>query len=372
MHTKFRGSFLRLLLFYVAITTGIWGASATAVYLFIDCSFNPQQPSRLLASNQSALSGSETAKPLSSGGFKQDLQPGQPQGVDTPTHPDSIQNTILLESLVRSSDPHPSTEVLLVKLRLGLGLGGVLVGVLSILSVLSVNYLVFEPTKRNFSQRIQSLTSIASHELRNSLTAVSTSAEMLASRPQQASSSEMKKLSTIISATNQLTRSVENLLFLVRTETTPANAAIDRNLSIPIDEVLEDVVERFELEAQDRSITFNLNLSTGVIVQGNSHQLLRLFSNLLENILSQAEPQRCVILSLKRCGRFAVIRMSNTGVDDAECPRRSVNEAQSRSIEKLGLDLVIAQTIAQCHGGTITVSNKTKAGNDFQVQLPVI
>ncbi|MBD2093378.1 hypothetical protein H6F67_26385 [Microcoleus sp. FACHB-1515] len=58
-----------------------------------------------------------------------------------------------------------------------------------------------------------------------------------------------------------------------------------------------------------------------------------------------------------------ILRLTRLG-----CTR--ADQARSRRAGGAGLGLAIAQTIAQAHGGEITVSSRIGKGSCFQVELP--
>ena len=74
---------------------------------------------------------------------------------------------------------------------------------------------VLKPIQQSF-QRLKHFTADASHELRSPLTAISTATEVMQSHPERIHPLDVKKLVAIASATNQLTRLAEDLLFLAK------------------------------------------------------------------------------------------------------------------------------------------------------------
>ena len=96
------------------------------------------------------------------------------------------------------------------------------------------------PIEQSF-QRLKQFTADASHELRSPLTVIKTSVEVMQDYPDTVPVNS-KKLAIIASATNQMARLVEDLLLLARTDAASAPPATEW-LSIPLDELLEDLVD---------------------------------------------------------------------------------------------------------------------------------
>lgn len=226
---------------------------------------------------------------------------------------DPKQKTLQLEGYIRVSESTERVEEVLRESRWGLGLGGIAALILSGITGLCLSQWAVEPIKQSFQRLIQ-FTADASHELRNPLTAIGTTVEVMQSHSEQFNPSDAKKLEILSSATAQLTHLVEDLLFLARTDAAAFQSEVESERSlVPLDELLEDLVDRFELQAQSKGIHFESHLPSGISVKGDANQLLRLFSNLLENAFKYTEPGGRAILSLHRCKRFAIIRVEDTG-----------------------------------------------------------
>lgn len=74
------------------------------------------------------------------------------------------------------------------------------------------------------------------------------------------------------------------VLLLARTDATTAAPTREWTV-IPLDELLEDVEERLEPNAEAQDITLKCKLQSEVFVKGDASQLFRVFCNLLENAL---------------------------------------------------------------------------------------
>lgn len=286
------------------------------------------------------------------------------------------QKTPRLEGYMRVSQSLKRIEEVLNQLRVGLKLGGLTVLILSGISGLCLTQLAVEPIKQSFRRLIQ-FTADASHELRHPLTAISTTVEVMQSHPEQLNASNRKKLEIISGATAELTHLVEDLLFLARTDAMDVQTEWERS-PIPLDEVLEDVVERFELEAQSKRINFESRLPPGISVRGDPKLLLRLFSSLVENALKYTEAEGRVILSLDKRRRSAVVSVEDTGqgIPSEYLPfifQRfwQVDKVRSQDKESGGLGLAIANAIVQRHQGKIKVSSQVGIGSCFRVYLPL-
>jgi signal transduction histidine kinase len=189
----------------------------------------------------------------------------------------------------------------------------------------------------------------------------------------------VEKLKAIISATNQMTRLVEDLLFLARTDTIGSNSITPTQewIAIPLKDLLEDVAELLEPQAQLKDISLNYDRLTQLTIMGDPSQLFRLFSNLLENALQYTLLRGEVKLSLENINQFLMVTIEDSGIGIApeDLPfifQRLWRSDQARSCRSKGsgLGLAIAQAIAITHGGKITVKSQLGLGTSFYVFLP--
>jgi signal transduction histidine kinase len=312
---------------------------------------------------------------------EQGLQTSQNGKIRTFTIPIYTYNPIekrrYLEGYIRASQSTESVRRLQSQLHWGLGLGGMITLILSSLGGMWLTCKALEPIQKSF-QQLKHFTADASHELRSPLTAIKTSIGIMLNHPERTHPLDAKKIAAIASATNQMIRLVEDLLFLARTDATEV-VSYHEWVPVLLDKVLLDLVELLEPQAQAKGIALKLQLKTGILVVGNASLLPRLFSNLLDNALQYTPAGGTIILCMTQLNQFVIIKVKDNGIGIA--PERlqyifqrfwRADKARSHRAGGLGLGLAIAQAIAEHHGGKITVTSQVEAGSCFQVRLPII
>ncbi|ACB50320.1 two-component sensor histidine kinase [Crocosphaera subtropica ATCC 51142] len=282
-----------------------------------------------------------------------------------------------LEGYVRVSESTQSVEAVLNRLRWKSMFGGMIALGLIGVGGMWLTRQSLKPIEQSFRQ-LKQFTADASHELRSPLTAIKTSVTLLKSHPERFQSEDIPKLDIILSATDQMSHLVEDLLLLARMD---GKREMSRQgwQKIPLIELLEDVVEFLEPNAEGKDITLQLFCFKDAIIKGESHQLLRLFSNLVENALQYTPIGGKVTVSLKQDDQSALVMVEDTGIGIAEenLPHifdRLWREDTARSYrpQGSGLGLAISQAIAQHHDGEITVKSQVGMGSCFQVRLPLV
>lgn len=289
---------------------------------------------------------------------------------------DSEQKTLRLEGYIRVNESTEEFNKRMNQLQLGLEVGGVTVLILSSISGMLLTSLSIRPVTQSY-QNLKQFTADASHELRNPLTVIMTTVELMENHSEQFSADDVRKLKTISSSTTQIRHIVEDLRFLSHTDAI-VDPAILEYPKVPLDEILQDLADTFETDAQNKELSFESYLSTGIHIKGDTHQLKRLFANLLENAIKYSRTGGIVRLFLEKQKLFAVVRVEDTGIG---IPKEYIplvfqrfwraETARVQAKEGLGLGLAIAQAIAQRHLGKITVNSKVGVGSCFQVHLPL-
>ncbi|MEH2081260.1 MAG: HAMP domain-containing sensor histidine kinase [Nostoc sp.] len=258
------------------------------------------------------------------------------------------------------------------KLDWGLGGGIIITLVLSGIGGILLTRQAMQPIEESF-QRLKQFTADASHELRSPLMAIKINAELPLEYPMEIGPKDAEKFQAIASATNQMTRLTEDLLFLARTDKVPN---VDWN-NINLTSILENLLPLYQPQAQAKQINLISQLTENLYLMGDSVQLTRLFSNLIENALYYTPLEGVVEIKTTRVGSQVYVKVQDTGMGIA--PEHidkvferfwRVDKSRSYNSGGSGLGLAIAQAIAQNHGGLITVTSQLGFGSCFNVRLP--
>ena len=213
----------------------------------------------------------------------------------------------------------------------------------------------------------------ASHELRTPLTAIIGQIDVALGWPESAEYYRAT-LVGIREQAQRLTRLASDLLFLARTDAQPMLQAVE-----PIDlaSLLPAVVTQMEPLAAERQQTIIATPSPTGMVYGNEDQLIRMLLNVLDNAIRYTPAGGRVTLGCRPRNATIEISVGDTGpgIAPEHLPRLfdrfyRVDRGRSRAQGGSGLGLAIAQSIAQVHGGQITVESIVGQGTTFIVRLP--
>ncbi|WP_353929201.1 HAMP domain-containing sensor histidine kinase [Okeanomitos corallinicola TIOX110] len=276
---------------------------------------------------------------------------------------------------VRVSASTLEVENELKRLLIGLGFGGILGMVLIAGTAWWLTSKALQPIEQSF-QKLQQFTADASHELRSPLTAIKTTVEVMQSHRER-HPSDLKKIAIIAGATRQMTHLVEDLLLLARSDITAVNLP-KTAIPIPIDEILFDLIDSLDPQAQAKKIIIEANVNDEIWIKGDAHQIQRLFGNLLENALQYTPEYGLIKVEIIKSDNFVVISIQDTGIGIANEHLPLIfnrfwraDQARSHRQGGSGLGLAIVQAITHTHGGEISVTSKIGVGSCFRVKLPI-
>jgi heavy metal sensor kinase len=223
---------------------------------------------------------------------------------------------------------------------------------------------------------IKRFTADASHELRNPVSFVRTTAE-LALRNQQADPASRRALEDIVAECSKANRLLKDMLTLARADTGHSRLAFE-----PVDlvEALRAFSPKAMLLAQERGHTLTIDFDAGshAMIMGDYTSLHRLLWILLDNAAKYTPPPGSIRLKLAVAGNQAVVTVEDNGIgiSPADLPKifgRFYRADKSRSqVEGAGLGLSIALWIANVHGTSVSAESSEEQGSVFRIVFALL
>src|SRR5579862_1901230 len=232
-----------------------------------------------------------------------------------------------------------------------------------------------ERLNQSFEQ-IRRFSTDVSHELRTPLTAIRGQLEVAlftAETPDQYREAminaleDVEKLSSIVRALLLLSQAESGQLALQKTRFDLADLAAD-------------VVDQFQIPAEERSVTLSAVLDAGGIVFADRTQIERLLSNLLSNAVKYTPAGGSVRVRVgtteTQDWAQIVVEDTGSGIPAQNLPHifdrfYRVRTAETNVVPGLGLGLSFVAWIVEVHGGRIDVASAEGEGSRFTVLLPL-
>ena len=231
--------------------------------------------------------------------------------------------------------------------------------------------LAVELQDRTETLRLNELFSaLLAHDLRNPLSAILASAELLRRRTTDAQAGE--SAARIVASGNRMSRMIEDMLDLARARL--AGGIIVKRESGDLRALLVPVISEHQAAAPGRTIEF---VCRGDLSgQWDAERVAQVASNLIGNALKHGRPQGAVEVRLDGDGADIVtLSVANAGTIAPELlehlfdPFRSGQRPAGRS-DGLGLGLYIVYQIVKAHHGSVTVESGTADRTVFRVVMP--
>jgi two-component system, OmpR family, sensor kinase len=209
-----------------------------------------------------------------------------------------------------------------------------------------------------------------SHDLRTPLTTMRGYLETLLLKDGGLTQDERRRyLQTALRYSERLGRLVEELFELARLDSYESVVYSER---FSISELVQDVVQAFQLRAKQQRIRLHAELNSEVPpVAGDIAMMQRVLENLLENALRHTPAGGRVSVAVAEDSGRITVSVSDTGhgIAEKDVPRifdRFYQPQSEHSAEQgSGLGLAIVKRILELHGSTIEVNSVPQRGTTF-------
>jgi signal transduction histidine kinase len=216
---------------------------------------------------------------------------------------------------------------------------------------------------------------ILSHDLRNPLNSIATSAALLP-RLTNSNSESMQTASQISSSVSLMARMIGDLLDYTRTRLGAGMPVVAAPMELGT--LCHAVFDEYRTGFPDRVIRFE---SSGDLAgRWDSDRLRQMISNLLGNAVQHGAADAPIDMKLSGEWSDVVFVVHNGGppISPGELPKifeplvrgSSAGRPKANRPGSIGLGLYIAREIALSHGGTINVTSSQEVGTSFTVRLP--
>jgi two-component system phosphate regulon sensor histidine kinase PhoR len=216
-----------------------------------------------------------------------------------------------------------------------------------------------------------------SHELRTPLTSVTGYVEMLLDGDLGELEPEQERtLEKVNRNATRLKDLIEDLLTLSSMES-GTFTMVTRPVNLL--EMISDAVDDAAPTVSSKGLTLATTCPRdGLVVNGDSKQLVRVLANLLSNAVKFTLAGGHIDVSAEATGGWAVVCVADTGIGIPNADKKDLfrrffraSNATKRAIPGTGLGLAIVQTIVAGHGGDMDLQSREGRGTTVTVRLPL-
>ena len=218
-----------------------------------------------------------------------------------------------------------------------------------------------------------------SHELRTPLTTIKSYAEALNEGALDERELSERFVGVIRNETERMIRLVSDLLHLSRLD---SNQAPLRRQKTNIQDMLDEVADRFSFQLRQKAITAKVKVDRSVKqVLLDRDQIDQVLDNLVSNAVKYTTDGGSIIITAMRSKDKAYVDISvqdtGIGIPGKDLSRifdrfYRVDKARSRNLGGTGLGLSIAREIVKHHGGKITLESELNVGTTVTFSLPLL
>lgn len=203
-----------------------------------------------------------------------------------------------------------------------------------------------------------------SHELRNPLTTVSSTIQLIESQHPEVK--DFKYWSNISEDLDYMNRLLLELSDFSKSETLHKS-------SFSLRALLEHISLSFAASIANSEVEYTSKISPSINqITGDKTKLQEVFLNLLKNAFDAASPNNTVYLEASCDNNKICIRIEDTGCGITEEQLPTIFEPfVTYKKNGSGLGLAISNNIIRAHGGSIHVKSTVNVGTTFTVTLPL-
>ncbi len=222
----------------------------------------------------------------------------------------------------------------------------------------------------------ENIISMFAHDMKSALTIIGGFALRLLKKGRHTDEKKVKRyLGIIKDESGKLESLVNDFLEFSRLQTGKLKLNFS---SISLDKELMELLDSYRLKASQAGIELVLQNEEGLsIIEADTRQLRRVFTNLLDNAIKFSDGKGKITISTNETTEQVIVKVKDEGIgieyDQLPYIFDSFHQGQAgREAEGFGLGLAAVKAIVEGHGGRVFVASELGKGSVFTLVLPKI
>jgi signal transduction histidine kinase len=220
----------------------------------------------------------------------------------------------------------------------------------------------------------EALLAIASHDLKNPLSVIITTAEGL-----KRTGTENVSPARLERSLNILLRAAGNMRELIHSildfaELSAGRAALKLE-TLPVHTLLEECAELLQPLADTRKQSLVVGAPAAIQITCDKPRIFQVLSNVIANAIRFSPSGGTIVMAASAAGREAVVSVSDQGpgisAQDADRIFEPYWHGGPSLGDEVGLGLTIARGLVEAHGGRIWAESAPGGGSTFRFTLPI-
>lgn len=177
-----------------------------------------------------------------------------------------------------------------------------------------------------------------------------------------------EQLQSLHEETGRLRRMLDGMEDLAHAQ---ASALTISKRPVSLRPLLNDIVERARIIAQDKDVHLELECDEGLVIQADPDKLGQILLNVVDNAVKAVPISGAVTVRASAGSREVIVAVEDDGIgiDPADLPF-IFERFYRRSEGGLGIGLAIVKELVDAHGGRIEVESETGQGAVFTLSFP--
>jgi two-component system phosphate regulon sensor histidine kinase PhoR len=220
--------------------------------------------------------------------------------------------------------------------------------------------------------------SLASHQMRTPLSAVSWYTEMLLDGDAGKITAKQKQyLKEVYFMNRRMVELIDTFLSVSRLE---LGKLVADNKPVKVTEVAEYIIAEEKKAIQEKEILVEMHFDDTIGMITTDRKLLSIvFQNLLSNAVKYTPAHGRIDFSIQKEGSKLMVKVADTGMGIPEAQQAHIfkkmfraDNAQAQDSEGTGLGLYIVKSIVELLKGEICFTSKEGVGTTFQITFPIV